>query len=77
MANFINYMHDIYVLPICHAVGYRQIIIQDTLNIFNKGHNAIFLHTSPHKQYYLYLAPSFQAWLEDHNDKLINEKFLI
>jgi hypothetical protein len=49
MSNIFRNIHDIKILPIFHPVGYRQILFQDTLNIFNKGHNALFVHNSPHK----------------------------
>jgi len=41
------------------------------------GHRALFLHTSPHKQYYIYLAPSLEDWLRTHHENLLKERFFI
>jgi len=42
-------MHDLDILPITHPNGYRQVMFVDYKNIYGRGHNAVFLHTSPHK----------------------------
>jgi hypothetical protein len=47
----------------------------DYKNIYGRGPSALYLHTSPHKQYYLYIAPNIYAWLKNHHDKLKNHQY--
>lgn len=63
MSKFLRQMHRLDLIPLTHPNGYRQVMFQDYRNIFGHGHNALFLHTSPHKQYYIYIAPSLEVWL--------------
>jgi hypothetical protein len=70
-------MHEVDLLPIAHPNGYRQILFQDHRNIYGKGHTALLYHTSPHKQYYYYIAPSIEHWLKEMTDKLKNQQFLL
>lgn len=69
-------MHGLDMIPLTHPNGYRQVMFQDYKNVFGKGYNALFLHTSPHKQYYVYIAPSLEYWLEMHLQKLRSKYFL-
>jgi hypothetical protein len=52
-------------------------MFQDYRNIFGKGSRAMFLHTSPHKQYYVYLAPCLEHWLNEHLARLRQKKYFI
>jgi hypothetical protein len=72
MGQFLQKMHGIDVLPLTHPNGYRQVMFVDYKNIYGRGHSALFLHTSPHKQYYLFVAPSIKEWLSRHWEKLRN-----
>ena len=49
----------------------------DYKNEFKKGNTALFLHTSPHKQYYVYIANCLEKWMSDHLEKLEKKQFLI
>lgn len=60
-----------------HPNGYRQMMFQDYTNVFGRGHNALYLHTSPHKQYYIYLYKNIEEWLTIHLDYLLKNKFYI
>lgn len=70
-------MHQVDFLPLLHPYGYRQVMFQDYKNIFGGGTTCLYLHTSPHKQYYLYMAESLEAWLEQHYYKLKNRVALV
>jgi hypothetical protein len=77
MAKFLRQMHNIDIIPLLHPNGYRQVMFQDYKNIFNMGNRALFLHTSPHKQYYVYLGPSLEEWLKQHLNQLKHQKYFI
>ena len=49
MRKFLLQMHELDILPLTHPNGYRQVMFVDYRNIYGRGHNALFLHTSPHK----------------------------
>jgi hypothetical protein len=70
-------MHGIDILPITHPNGYRQVMFMDYKNMYGEGHSALFLHTSPHKQYYLFIAPNLEAWLREHKENLEFKRFNI
>lgn len=77
MAKFLRQMHGLDIIPLLHPNGYRQVMFQDYQNVFGKGPNALFLHTSPHKQYYVYLASSLEEWLQVHVNNLKQRRYLI
>mmetsp|Transcript_41995 Transcript_41995/g.64313 ORF Transcript_41995/g.64313 Transcript_41995/m.64313 type:complete len:117 (+) Transcript_41995:743-1093(+) len=52
-------------------------MFQDFKNVFGRGHAALYLHTSPHKQFYVYMTKSIESWLEDYVNKLRNRMYLI
>lgn len=52
-------------------------MFQDYKNIFGRGYNTLYLHTSPHKQYYVFIANSLEEWLAKHLKKLKDQNFLI
>ena len=70
-------MHGFDMLPLSHPTGYRQVMFQDYTNIFGRGETCLYLHTSPHKQYYLYIAASIEEWLQETLNKLRNRMNLI
>ena len=77
MNKFLIQMHGLDILPLIHPNGYRQVMFMDYQNIFGHGPTALYLHTSPHKQYYMYMANSLQEWLEDHVRKLQMNQYLV
>ena len=77
MSKFLKQMHGLDMIPLTHPNGYRQVMFQDYKNEFGKGYNALFLHTSPHKQYYVYINNSLEEWLQNHLNKLKNRYFLM
>ena len=52
-------------LPLILNMGYRQSVFCDWTNGFGRGHTAIFL-SCPNRQYFQYLAPSWEHFLEIH-----------
>lgn len=70
-------MHNLDILPLIHPNGYRQVMFMDYKNIFGNGPTALYLHTSPHKQYYMYMGSSLLTWFEEHCDKLAKDQYLI
>ena len=58
MCRFLKQMHGLDMIPLTHPNGYRQVMFQDYKNEFKNGCNALYLHTSPHKQYYVFIAHS-------------------
>ena len=77
MNKFLIQMHNLDILPLVHPNGYRQVMFMDYQNIYGHGPNALYLHTSPHKQYYMFMRTSLLEWLEDHCQKLQKDQFLI
>tara|TARA_B110000285_G_C15117893_1_gene615265 strand:+ start:839 stop:985 length:147 start_codon:yes stop_codon:yes gene_type:complete len=45
-------------------------MFMDYKNEFGKGNTALYLHTSPHKQYYVFIAKCLENWMADHLEKL-------
>ena len=45
-------------------------MFMDYKNEFGKGNTALYLHTSPHKQYYVFIASCLENWMADHLEKL-------
>jgi hypothetical protein len=41
-------------------------MFMDYKNEFGKGNTALYLHTSPHKQYYVFIAKCLEDWMADH-----------
>ena len=70
-------MHGIDMVPISHPNGYRQVLFQDYRNIFGNGHSALYQHTSPHKQFYLYCGSSLEDYLSNHLRNLRQNMYLI
>jgi len=63
-------MHGLDMMPLTHPNGYRQVMFMDYKNEFGKGNTALYLHTSPHKQYYVFIASCLEDWMADHLEKL-------
>lgn len=49
----------------------------DYKNEFGRGNTALYLHTSPHKQYYVFIASCLIDWMSDHVEKLEKKQLLI
>lgn len=77
MNKFLIQMHNLDILPLIHPNGYRQVMFMDYKNIYGNGPTALYLHTSPHKQYYMYMADSLLTWFQDHCKKLAKNQYLI
>ena len=63
-------------LPLVMTMGYRQSTFVDWTNKFGRGHRAIY-KSSPNRQYYQYLAPNFEFWVENHLYNLKNNFYTI
>lgn len=77
MSKFLKQMHGLDMMPLTHPNGYRQVMFMDYKNEFKKGNTALYLHTSPHKQYYVYIASCLEDWMRDHLEKLERKQILI
>lgn len=63
-------------LPIVHPVGMPQSIMMDYTNFLGKGPTCLYI-TGYCPIYYVYVAPSFAAWMERHNYMLENDYYQI
>ena len=77
MSKFLLQMHGTKFLPLVHPNGYRQVMFMDYTNHYGAGCTTLYLHTSPHKQYYVRVADSMKDWLRDHYSKLKNKQYLL
>ena len=69
--------HKIDVLPLMNPLGHCELMFQDYQNIYGRGCNSIYIHTSPQKQYYLHVADSLEQWLESHYKKLKQDQIMM
>jgi len=52
------------ILPLIFFKDYTILLFQDYHNIFGKGHNAIYIHCTPYRQYILKIADSWENYLK-------------